>query len=91
MDPTSIRLPPDMTPFAQRLPSARNTLAGPLPTVSGQHLFLRRNPSRHPTEPPQATRSSRVRIGSSGIIRASFMPPSFDLASLSTPHNEVAG
>ena len=71
-----------MTPFAQRLPSARNPLAGPLPTVSGQHLFLRRSPSRHPIEPPQATRSSRVRIGSSGIIRAFVMAFLFGLAKM---------
>lgn len=67
-----------MTPFA---PMAQNRSA-PLaaspamcrpsadqpPHWFGGHLFLRREELRHPIEPPQATRSSRVRIGSSGIL-----------------------
>lgn len=70
-----------MTPFAPLLPSARKPQprcvacsgrpsADQPPHWFGGHLFVRRNPSRHPIEPPQATRSSRVRIGSSGFIRA---------------------
>ena len=73
-----------MTPFAPLLPSARQPQprcvagfglpsADQLPHWFGGHLFLRREELRHPIEPPQATRSSRVRIGSSGFIRASFM------------------
>jgi len=70
-----------MTPFAPLLPSARKPQprcvacsgrpsADQPPHWFGGHLFLRREELRHPIEPPQATRSSRVRIGSSGFIRA---------------------